>query len=637
MSFYKKKDFGNVKLKCSEDSSRKQKSATEKKKDRKSKTRQIIIKIVEILTVSLLLLSIAVDVYEHTYYKNERVEYVEFNKQFEAGNVDVVFLKGSTTFLYTLKNENTQGLSAEERIKLAKKLRNRYETDYPGYEDFKKELLEKGVVTSKSINHNYTLMIMVNAPVFIIFALFVVMIFIMYKQISMVTSDTNRTETADKDVKFDDILGLDEILDDIKFTLKILTSPDLCKKYNTKPPKGMLLSGPPGTGKTMIAKAIANELNVNLISVDSSSLLALYAGAGAMKVRSVFKEARKKKPCIIFFDELDAIGEKRAVGGDSVMREYKQIVDALLQELDGFGTEEGIFVIGATNLESGLDDALTRAGRFSKKIILNPPKDSDVRKGIFEKYLSGIDLTHVDLDSISKQSTGFTGADIADICNEAKMIAIAREAEYLTTDIMEEALDKKLFKGSRTKTNKEIDKKITAYHECGHAISMLVNGLPISRITIIPNTSGVGGMVVNSDIDTSYYTKEYITNRIKAAYSGRIAEELVFGKNKITTGASSDIKVATDLIRACVENYGFSQDVGLLDITSMMKDGYINNKESLDKIHEISRVLYDIAKDELIKNRDILDKFVSYIIENETITGEKAEELFKQFKDEKED
>lgn len=304
--------------------------------------------------------------------------------------------------------------------------------------------------------------------------------------------------------------------------------------------------------------------------------------------------------------------------------------------MDGFSSGTGILVIGATNLESHLDTALTRSGRFSKKIIINPPKDSDTRKKLFENYLKDLDLKHVDLDSLSKQSTGLTGADIADICNEAKMIAVAREAKCLTTDILEEALDKMIFKGNRTKTQKKRDIEITAYHESGHAVSMLINNMPISRITIIPNTSGVGGMVVNSDNESSYYTKEYIRNRIKTAYAGRIAEELIFGKNKITTGASSDIEVATGLIRNYLEKFGFDEEVGLLDITTMMKEGYINNQTTVTKIHELSRELYNEAKTELEDNLDILERFAKYVMENETITGDKAAELFRQYQSERE-
>lgn len=608
------------------------------KKDESKKPKKMsMVKKILIPLLTIFVICVALDVYNLNYYNNTRVEYSDFEKELKARNIDVVFLSTTRDIKYVLKGETASvDISPEDRVKAAKKQRERFQTDYPDYEDFRKDLLDNGAVLEFESADSYVSKFLSLTPT-LVMLFWIVLIFKMFStQMRISSGFKGATTTTDKDIKFESIIGLDEIIDDIKFTLKILTSPDLCDEYKVKPPKGILLSGPPGTGKTMIAKAIANELKVEMISVDSSSLIEIFAGTGAARIREIFKKAKEKAPCVVFFDELDAIGGKRHSGGSSVDNEYKQVIDALLQELDGFSSGTGILVIGATNLESHLDTALTRSGRFSKKIIINPPKDSDTRKKLFENYLKDLDLKHVDLESLSKQSTGLTGADIADICNEAKMIAVAREAKCLTTDILEEALDKMIFKGNRTKNQKKRDIEITAYHESGHAVSMLINNMPISRITIIPNTSGVGGMVVNSDNESSYYTKEYIRNRIKTAYAGRIAEELIFGKNKITTGASSDIEVATGLIRNYLEKFGFDEEVGLLDITTMMKEGYINNQTTVTKIHELSRELYNEAKTELEDNLDILERFAKYVMENETITGDKAEELFRQYQSERE-
>lgn len=608
------------------------------KKDESKKPKKMsMVKKILIPLLTIFVICVALDVYNLNYYNNTRVEYSDFEKELKARNIDVVFLSTTRDIKYVLKGETSSvDISPEDRVKAAKKQRERFQTDYPDYEDFRKDLLDNGAVLEFESADSYVSKFLSLTPT-LIMLFWIVLIFKMFStQMRLGGGFKGATTTTDKDIKFESIIGLDEIIDDIRFTMKILTSPELCDDYKVKPPKGILLSGPPGTGKTMIAKAIANELKVEMISVDSSSLIEIFAGTGAARIREIFKQAKEKAPCVVFFDELDAIGGKRHSGGSSVDNEYKQVIDALLQELDGFSSGTGILVIGATNLESHLDTALTRSGRFSKKIIINPPKDSDTRKKLFENYLKDLDLKHVDLESLSKQSTGLTGADIADICNEAKMIAVAREAKCLTTDILEEALDKMIFKGNRTKNQKKRDIEITAYHESGHAVSMLINNMPISRITIIPNTSGVGGMVVNSDNESSYYTKEYIRNRIKTAYAGRIAEELIFGKNKITTGASSDIEVATGLIRNYLEKFGFDEEVGLLDITTMMKEGYINNQTTVTKIHELSRELYNEAKTELEDNLDILERFAKYVMENETITGDKAAELFRQYQSERE-
>ena len=441
------------------------------------------------------------------------------------------------------------------------------------------------------------------------------------------------TATRDKSITFKDVIGLDENIEDIKFTLNIIKNKKMRKKHNLRAPKGLLLAGPPGTGKTMIAKAISNELRINMISVDSSSLIQLYVGLGAMRVREIFKEARQRKPCIIFFDEIDAIGTER--GNSRGNSENDQTLNALLQEMDGFDSESGIFVIAATNRIDALDKALLRPGRFDKKIIINPPRNNDNRLKLYEHYLKGEDLSNVDLKTLAKQSSGFTGADIAQVTNEAKMIAVANNQEYLTTKILEEAIDKIWFKGNRTKTAVDKDKEITAYHESGHALSSILNNMPVARISIVPNTSGVGGMVVNEDDDTAFTTKEVLRNRIKMAYGGRIAEELIYGKDKITTGASADIRMATNVIRAYIEEYGFDSDIGMIDVTSMIKAGYLLENNVTDKISKLSKELYDESYKQIESNMDILHKMASLVKQEETIDGTRLMRYYEQFIEER--
>lgn len=590
--------------------------------------------------IAIFVLCGGIDAYRDTYYNKTRVNYSQFDEELKKGNVNVVYLSTTKSLDYVLFTDKDKAedknKDPKDRAKEAKKERNRFTTDYPNYDDFRLDILNNGAIIEFESTTSLLGLAFGIFPVTIMVVFLIMIIMTMRRSIAAIDSKPNtNSETSDKNVKFENIIGLDEIVDDIKFTLKVLTSPDLCEEYKVKPPRGILLSGPPGTGKTMIAKAIANELSVDMISVDSSSLIEVFAGTGAARVRKIFKTAKEKAPCVVFFDELDAIGGKRHSGGSSVDNEYKQVIDAMLQELDGFNSGTGILVIGATNLESHLDEALTRSGRFNKKIIITPPKDSDTRQKMFEKSLEGVDLKNADVSSLAKQSTGLTGADIADICNEAKLIAVAKHAECMSTDILEEAFDRQMFKGNRTKTKKKHDIEITAYHESGHALSMLLNDLPISRISIIPNTSGVGGMVVNSDNDSGYYTKKYIVSRIKACYSGRIAEELIFGADMITTGASSDIEAATKLLRGYVEKFGFDKETGLLDIDSMMRDGYINNQNALNKIHELSRDIYKDARNELEENKDILEKLAKYVLEHETVGGDKIKELFTQFKTER--
>lgn len=630
------------------------KKENKKSKDKKGGIGQKLAYVVSSL-LALAVLALGVDIFSAFYYDKEIVDYRVFQEQLANNNVNVVYLESdqmrwvtfedSNKFINEIREEKKKALkdgeelseivTVEERTLAANKVKKLYETNYPYYDDFRKDLLECGVVivyrSFSSVFIKYMTILISAVPVIIMGGL----LWVVMQQSSGSLFGKGKTVTAtrDKSITFNDIIGLDENIEDIKFTLNIIKNKKMRKKHNLRAPKGLLLAGPPGTGKTMIAKAISNELKINMISVDSSSLIQLYVGLGAMRVREIFKEARQRKPCIIFFDEIDAIGTER--GNSRGNSENDQTLNALLQEMDGFDSESGIFVIAATNRIDALDKALLRPGRFDKKIIINPPRNNDNRLKLYEHYLKGEDLSNVDLKTLAKQSSGFTGADIAQVTNEAKMIAVANNQEYLTTKILEEAIDKIWFKGNRTKTAVDKDKEITAYHESGHALSSILNNMPVARISIVPNTSGVGGMVVNEDDDTAFTTKEVLRNRIKMAYGGRIAEELIYGKDKITTGASADIRMATNVIRAYIEEYGFDSDIGMIDVTSMIKAGYLLENNVTDKISKLSKELYDESYKQIESNIDILHKMASLVKQEETIDGTRLMKYYEQFMEER--
>lgn len=630
------------------------KKENKKSKDKKGGIGQKLAYVVSSL-LALAVLALGVDIFSAFYYDKEIVDYRVFQEQLANNNVNVVYLESdqmrwvtfedSNKFINEIREEKKKALkdgeelseivTVEERTLAANKVKKLYETNYPYYDDFRKDLLECGVVivyrSFSSVFIKYMTILISAVPVIIMGGL----LWVVMQQSSGSLFGKGKTVTAtrDKSITFNDIIGLDENIEDIKFTLNIIKNKKMRKKHNLRAPKGLLLAGPPGTGKTMIAKAISNELKINMISVDSSSLIQLYVGLGAMRVREIFKEARQRKPCIIFFDEIDAIGTER--GNSRGNSENDQTLNALLQEMDGFDSESGIFVIAATNRIDTLDKALLRPGRFDKKIIINPPRNNDNRLKLYEHYLKGEDLSNVDLKTLAKQSSGFTGADIAQVTNEAKMIAVANNQEYLTTKILEEAIDKIWFKGNRTKTAVDKDKEITAYHESGHALSSILNNMPVARISIVPNTSGVGGMVVNEDDDTAFTTKEVLRNRIKMAYGGRIAEELIYGKDKITTGASADIRMATNVIRAYIEEYGFDSDIGMIDVTSMIKAGYLLENNVTDKISKLSKELYDESYKQIESNIDILHKMASLVKQEETIDGTRLMKYYEQFMEER--
>ena len=635
------------------------KGEPDKKENKKNKDKKggIGKKLAYVLSslLALAVLALGVDIFSAFYYDKEIVDYRVFQEQLASNNVNVVYLESdqmrwvtfedSNEFINEIREEKRKTLkegeelseivTVEERTLAANKVKKLYETNYHYYDDFIKDLLECGVViiyrSLSSVFIKYMTILISAVPVIIMGGL----LWVVMQQSSGSLFGKGKTVTAtrDKSITFKDVIGLDENIEDIKFTLNIIKNKKMRKKHNLRAPKGLLLAGPPGTGKTMIAKAISNELRINMISVDSSSLIQLYVGLGAMRVREIFKEARQRKPCIIFFDEIDAIGTER--GNSRGNSENDQTLNALLQEMDGFDSESGIFVIAATNRIDALDKALLRPGRFDKKIIINPPRNNDNRLKLYEHYLKGEDLSNVDLKTLAKQSSGFTGADIAQVTNEAKMIAVANNQEYLTTKILEEAIDKIWFKGNRTKTAVDKDKEITAYHESGHALSSILNNMPVARISIVPNTSGVGGMVVNEDDDTAFTTKEVLRNRIKMAYGGRIAEELIYGKDKITTGASADIRMATNVIRAYIEEYGFDSDIGMIDVTSMIKAGYLLENNVTDKISKLSKELYDESYKQIESNMDILHKMASLVKQEETIDGTRLMRYYEQFIEER--
>lgn len=581
-----------------------------------------------------------------TFTNPEKVTYSQYQEQLEAGNIDTVYIDAEQMQIrYTTLTEDTKKLSLKERNDIADIEKSWYYLDYPGDADtFRHEAaVGDAQIQMRSwafpINAN-TLLVLLNIALPIIFIFFIWKMFSQNGMNKMLgVNSTGISEPEDRaDASFDDIIGHDEAIRDIKQTLKIMQDASNHKELDVKPPRGILLIGPPGTGKTMIAKACAKEAGLNFKYVNSSKIIDRFVGQGANAIRNTFKEAKKVEPCILFFDEIDSIGTKRSAqygGGDS---EYKQTLNALLQELDGFSTSNKIFVMAATNMYDTLDPALIRPGRFDRKITITPPRNVETRRQLLEHYLKGCTFaSDVNLDTIARQLSGMTGADIAQICNEAKLIAIQHDESLIRQGYLEEAMDKAFFNGNRTKNTQEKDREIVAYHESGHALSMLLNNLPIARISVIPSTSGVGGMVVNSDKDSMFATKgEYIA-KIKSLYAGRIAEELIYGKDNITTGASNDIQVATQAIDEYINKFAFDGGDSLLFLDKDRSVGGFNSgydRDTYDRMNEIAKKFYEESKAELMEYSDILKALAKRLLEKETMDKEEVEEFFKVAKEE---
>lgn len=580
------------------------------------------------VVILLFIVWVGIDSYYSEKNEPEHVNYTQFVKDLKAGKIDTVYYNTQREYMrYTLLNKDTKKMSYKERKKY--KYDNKYwrMTEYPSYDNFRRDVLltDTCVVLRTFDPASTTVLTLVGTLA--IPVLFVVMLFGIYK--SSLGGALSRRKRGDfiqtSNVKFDNVIGHDELKDDLQFIVKMLKNPKLGSKTGARLPKGILFSGSPGTGKTLLAKAIAGEANVPFLYADASAFVEMYVGLGAKRVRELFDIAKKNTPCIIFIDEIDAIGGKRRESGGTT--EHDQTLNALLQEMDGFSTQSGIFVIGATNTPDKLDKALIRSGRFDRKVEVNPPKDWRVRKQIFEYYLRGKKLSEsTDLGVVSKQTVGFTGADIEAVVNEASIISAMRDSDTIGMEDIESAVDKQIFKGNRSKDKRESnDRVVVAYHEAGHAVVSYLLGIKLARASIIGTTSGVGGAVFQQESDSQFKTNEDFINDIKVCYGGRASEEIKF--KTITTGASSDITKATELLNGYIQRYGFDNDFGLLDMDVLKDNMLIEADTMLSKMSELSRKFYKDTVNLLSENYGLVEVLAKKLLEVETLSADNIYEL----------
>ena len=445
-------------------------------------------------------------------------------------------------------------------------------------------------------------------------------------------------------VTFRYVAGQDEAKESLQEIIDFLHNPGKYTEIGAKLPKGALLVGPPGTGKTLIAKAVAGEAGVPFFSMSGSDFVEMFVGLGASRVRDLFKEASKVAPCIIFIDEIDAIGGSRdnRFGSNS---EHDQTLNSLLGEIDGFDSTKGIVILAATNRPEILDKALLRPGRFDRRIIMDTPNFQgrlDTLKVHTRKIKLGED---VDLKKIAQTASGCVGADLANLVNEAALRAVRNGRKMVTQEDLLAAFDT-VTMGSEKKNARstEIEKRMTAYHEVGHALvaALEKHSMPVSKITIIPRTSGIGGATMYiPEEDKNLYTREELIARIHALLGGRAAEEVVFGT--MTTGASNDLQRATGLARDMIARYGMSQELGLLSPT-VITNQYLDGQSSLDCSQETAAMVdkaaqrlledsYRADKQLLAENRDLLDDIALYLLDKETITGDEMMSLIRAYRE----
>ena len=437
-------------------------------------------------------------------------------------------------------------------------------------------------------------------------------------------------------ITFADVIGHDEVIEDIKGYIKLLKQGDRLRENGVNPPKGILFTGAPGTGKTLLAKAMAGEAKVPFLYLNTSSVIELFVGQGAKTIRSCFKKARELAPCIIFLDEIDAIGNKR--GATHGTSEDTQTLLALLQELDGFSTTSGVLVIAATNCPDNLDPALRRSGRFDREVVIGLPRNKAVRVEMLEHYTAKMKLApDCDLGTIAAQLSGMSGADIANICNEAATIAILRNEDdtCITLDDFSTAIDKLLLKGNKLQNKNLVnkhDQEIVAYHEAGHAVMTYLLDEPISRISTQGTTSGVGGFVMQEEKESQFHTITYLSNRILICYAGRCSEIIKFGDRDVTTGASNDIQQATDIIYKYLGIYGFSDKFALLDHNALVQAHLIDKAKIYTAMSDMSCAKYSECMNLLKDNYSLVEALATKLLDVETMTGKEVKELLSSLK-----
>jgi cell division protease FtsH len=440
-------------------------------------------------------------------------------------------------------------------------------------------------------------------------------------------------------ITFADVEGEEEAKENLVEIVDYLHNPDRYKEIGASMPKGVLLVGPPGTGKTMLAKAVAGEANVPFFSISGSEFVEMFVGMGAAKVRDLFKQAKEKAPCIVFIDEIDAIGQKRNTAGTGGNDEREQTLNQLLTEMDGFEGNNGVIILAATNRPESLDPALTRPGRFDRRVPVELP-DLKGREAILKVHAKKIKVAdNVDFKQIARMASGASGAELANIINEAALRAVRDNRSYATQADLEESIEVVIAgyqKKNAILTDKE--KRTVAYHEIGHALvaAKQTNSAPVQKITIIPRTSGALGYTMQVEENNHYLmTKEEIENKIATYTGGRAAEEITFGS--ISTGASNDIEQATKLARAMVTRYGMSSEFDMVAMETVSNQ-YLGGDTSLvcsaekqsqidDEVIAIVKKQHEKAIGILMENREKLCELAEYLYERETITGDEFMEI----------
>ncbi|HHV39038.1 MAG TPA: ATP-dependent zinc metalloprotease FtsH [Tepidimicrobium sp.] len=556
-------------------------------------------------------------------YRNRNSEYIElsynsFLNHVEEGLVDEVEFNNSAKLKGRLKDGQ------------------HFITDNPRTEDFKENLLLHDIEVAEEDNR--AIAGQVISFIFLLSGVGVLGYMInknSSKQAEREMATMSKVETgypASDRVTFNDVAGNEEAKDLLKELIDFIKDPHKYNSYGARLPRGVLLYGPPGTGKTLLAKALAGEANVPFYAVSGSDFIQVYAGLGASRIRELFKRARESGKSVIFIDEIDALGKKRKDSGASGgSEEGDRTLNALLTEMSGFKGNEGIIVIAATNRVDTLDEALLRPGRFDRQIEISLP-DVNARLAILKLHSRNKPISQkVDLRNIAQETIYFSGAQLENLMNESAMLAAKQRAKYITMEHINKAYFTVLV-GEEKKDRSSItleDKRITAYHEAGHALvaKRLSKSNRVAKVSIIPSTRGMGGFSLNIPPDRMYQTKMDIVNNIKIALGGRAAEELILGKDNITTGASSDLKRATEMALSMIGSYGMDEEIGLIDYNVVLNSNLDTGTSLMERTREFLEKLYMETKVILEHNRKYLDAIADKLLEKESLNEEELNRI----------
>ncbi|WP_069790333.1 ATP-dependent zinc metalloprotease FtsH2 [Cyanobacterium sp. IPPAS B-1200] len=446
-------------------------------------------------------------------------------------------------------------------------------------------------------------------------------------------------------VKFDDVAGIDEAKEELQEVVTFLKQPEKFTAVGARIPKGVLLVGPPGTGKTLLAKAIAGEAGVPFFSISGSEFVEMFVGVGASRVRDLFKKAKENAPCLIFIDEIDAVGRQRGAGIGGGNDEREQTLNQLLTEMDGFEGNTGIIVIAATNRADVLDSALMRPGRFDRQVMVDPP-DFKGRLGVLDVHARNKKLSsEVSIEAIARRTPGFSGADLANLLNEAAILTARRRKTEITMSEIDDAVDRVIAGMEGTPLVDSKSKRLIAYHEVGHAIvgTLLKDHDPVQKVTLIPRGQAQGLTWFTPNEEQGLTTKSQLMARIAGAMGGRAAEEEIFGDDEVTTGAGGDLQQVTGMARQMVTRFGMS-DMGPLSLEGQggevfLGGGFMNraeySEESASRIDDQIRTIaehgHQLARQIVRDNREVIDRLVDLLIERETIDGEEFRQIVAEY------